>query len=255
MSGYLAFMGKEFKEQIRTFKALILFIVLLLFGLVSPALAKIMPELLKLIPMDGLELTINIPAPTWMDAYAQFFKNITQIGIIVLLILLNGSISQEMQRGTLINMLSKGLARPTVILAKFTASGLLWSFCYVLSAVGTWIYTLILFGKHAPSHLFFSFFCLWLLGIFIIALLLFCSTLIGGGYGGILLTAGILGFLLLIGIFPQAAPYNPIALGSGNISLLSGIGVDEMISACVVTLLLTVLCIVGAIVNFSKKQL
>ena len=160
MSGYLAFMGKEFKEQIRTFKALILFIVLLLFGLVSPALAKIMPELLKLIPMDGLELTINIPAPTWMDAYAQFFKNITQIGIIVLLILLNGSISQEMQRGTLINMLSKGLARPTVILAKFTASGLLWSFCYVLSAVGTWIYTLILFGKHAPSHLFFSFFCL-----------------------------------------------------------------------------------------------
>ena len=200
-----------------------------------------MPELLKLIPMDGLELTINIPAPTWMDAYAQFFKNITQIGIIVLLILLNGSISQEMQRGTLINMLSKGLARPTVILAKFTASGLLWSFCYVLSAVGTWIYTLILFGKHAPSHLFFSFFCLWLLGIFIIALLLFCSTL--------------LGFLLLIGIFPQAAPYNPITLGSGNISLLSGIGVDEMISACVVTLLLTVLCIVGAIVNFSKKQL
>ena len=199
-----------------------------------------MPELLKLIPMDGLELTINIPAPTWMDAYAQFFKNITQIGIIVLLILLNGSISQEMQRGTLINMLSKGLARPTVILAKFTASGLLWSFCYVLSAVGTWIYTLILFGKHAPSHLFFSFFCLWLLGIFIIALLLFCSTL---------------GFLLLIGIFPQAAPYNPITLGSGNISLLSGIGVDEMISACVVTLLLTVLCIVGAIVNFSKKQL
>ena len=122
MSGYLAFMGKEFKEQIRTFKALILFIVLLLFGLVSPALAKIMPELLKLIPMDGLELTINIPSPTWMDAYAQFFKNITQIGIIVLLILLNGSISQEMQRGTLINMLSKGLARPTVILAKFTAS-------------------------------------------------------------------------------------------------------------------------------------
>lgn len=254
MSRFLAFTKKEFTEQIRTFKALILFLILLLFGLMSPVLAKLTPELFKILPMEGFDFAI--PEPTWVDAYVQFFKNMTQMGAVVLLLVFSGLLSQELSKGTLVNMLSKGLPRSTVILSKFTAAATLWTLSYALSALSGYGYTVFLFGNPFPPHLFFACFCLWLLGVFMIAVLLCASTFVSGNYGGLLLCAGVLGVLLFAGILPQLAPYNPISLGSGNMGLLTGDTVmGDMVSACVVTAVLIILCLVGSILRFSKKQL
>ncbi|MBC8569398.1 ABC transporter permease [Zongyangia hominis] len=254
MNRFLAFTKKEWMEQIRTFKTLIVFLILLLFGLTSPLLAKLTPEMLKLFPIEGLNLAI--PEPTWMDAYAQFFKNMTQMGVIVLLLVFNGLLSQELSKGTLINMLSKGLPRSTVILSKFTAASILWTLSYAVSALANYGYAVFLFGNPFPPHLFFACLSLWLLGELIIALLLFATTLVSGNYGGLLLTGGVLCLLLLISILPQSAPFNPITLGSGNMGLLTGdTALGDMASACIVTVVLIVLCLAGAILRFRKKQL
>ncbi len=93
MNGFLAFTQKELTEQLRGFKALILVAVLFLFGMMSPLLAKIMPDILSGMSIQGM--TINIPAPTVFDAYGQFFKNVGQMGFIVLLIILAINLTVE----------------------------------------------------------------------------------------------------------------------------------------------------------------
>ena len=66
MRGYLAFVKKELLEQVRTYKLLILFLVFFIFGMLSPLMAKLMPEILRQMPMDGI--TITIPDPTAIDS-------------------------------------------------------------------------------------------------------------------------------------------------------------------------------------------
>lgn len=73
MKQTILFTGKELKELWKTYKFLILCAVLLLFGMSSPLLAKLTPELFSQIDL-GLGTPLQLPDATFLEAYAQFFK-------------------------------------------------------------------------------------------------------------------------------------------------------------------------------------
>ncbi len=254
MKGYAAFLRKEFVEQGRTHKLLIMLVVFTIFGMTSPLLAKLMPQILSSIGTDGI--TINFPEPTYMDAYAQLFKNVSQMGIVVLLLVFASSMSQELSRGTLVNVLAKGLPRTAVVTSKYTACLALWTLSLALTASVSYGYTLYLFGSHPTAHLLFSLLCLWLFGAFLLSVIILTGTLLKGGYGGLLATALVLGILLLLGIIPSSTHWNPVTLASVSTSLLDGsVKTADIISAFWVSAGATVLCIAGAVLVFRKKQL
>ena len=101
MKQTILFTGKELKELWKTYKFLILCAVLLLFGMSSPLLAKLTPELFSQIDL-GLGTPLQLPDATFLEAYAQFFKNMTQICLIVLVLVLSGMIPHELKSGTAI---------------------------------------------------------------------------------------------------------------------------------------------------------
>lgn len=100
MNGFSAFLRKEWMEQWRTFRLPILLVVFAIFGMTNPLIAKLTPEILEGLTGDGVMNTL--PEPDAMDAWAQFFKNASQTGLFVLLILFSGTLTGEMRRGTLI---------------------------------------------------------------------------------------------------------------------------------------------------------
>ncbi len=254
MRGYYAFTKKEFTEHLRSYKALILTAVLFLFGMISPLLAKLLPDIIGTMDINGMTLTI--PEPTALDAYTQFFKNVGQLGFVVLLLIFSGLLSQDVTRGTLVVLLAKGLSRLAVVFSKFTTAFALWTAGYALSAVTSYGYTVYLFGNGALPNLLFSLFCLWLFGVFILALLLCASTLAPGSYGGLLLTAGILVILLVLNSFPAVETFNPAALTSKNTALLSGGAAPADLTVTVwVSVGLIALLLAAAVLIFRKKRL
>ncbi len=254
MKGYAAFVRKELLEQRRTYKLLIMLAVFTIFGTMSPLLAKLMPDLFKSMEIEGM--TITIPEPTFIDAYAQFFKNVTQMGVIVLLLVFSGSMSHDLSKGTLTNVLAKGLPRASVILSKYTASLALWTLSLALSAAVNYVYTLYLFGSHTAANLMLSLLCLWLFGAFLIAISVLTGTLFKGGYSGLLVTAVILGLLLLLSAFPGGSNWNPVTMAGVNLGLIDGsISPEGVMPAFWITLGASVICIAGAILVFRKKQL
>lgn len=254
MRGYIAFTKKELLEQLRTFKWLIILSVFFLFGMMSPVLAKLMPDILSGMEMNGI--AIVIPEPTVMDAYGQFFKNFTQMGILILLLVFGGTLSNEMVRGTLVNMLAKGLLRPAVILSKYTAAVLLWTLGFLLAVLTAYGYTAYLFKDANVNHLLFSVFCLWLFGCFILAMILLSSTIASGNFGGLILTAISIVAMLMLDILPKTHRYNPITLASDNTALLTGAQeVDKLVITVIITGILTVSCLAASIFLFGKKKL
>ncbi len=254
MRGFVVFTKKELVEGLRTYRFLILIAVFFLFGMMSPLLAKLMPDIFAGMELQGVQ--IILPEPTVLDAYGQFFKNLTQMGILVLLLVFGGMLSNELAKGTLVNVLAKGLPRNTVILSKFMAAVLLWTLAYGMAAVVNYGYTEYLFSDTSVSNLGFSIFCLWLFGCFILALILLSSTIAPGNFGGLILSASSIVIMLLINIFPNLTNYNPITLASKNVALLSGEAVvEDLMLTVLITCVLLVSSILLSIIIFNRKKL
>lgn len=254
MRAYCAFVKKELMEQLRTYKCLIVLSVFFLFGMLSPLTAKLLPDILSGIEMQGMVITI--PEPTQLDAYGQFFKNLSQIGILVLLLVFGGTLTNELVKGTLVNILAKGLSRTTVILSKFTAAVLLWTIGYLLAALTAYGYTEYLFPDSWVSNLTFAMFCLWIFGLFILALILLSSTLIPINFGGLILSGVTIVAMLLLDIYPKTHFYNPITLASDQGALLSGATkVKDLYITIIITVIFTLGCLIGSTILFRKKKL
>ncbi len=250
MRAYIAFIKKEFIENLRTYKLFIMGMVFLLFGILNPVSAKFTPEILKAAGLD-----IKLPTPVALDSWAQFFKNVGQMGLLVLVIIFCGIMANEFSKDTLINMLTKGLKRRTVILSKFTVAVVVWTLSYLMCYAVTYAYTAYFWSMEGMHQVFLTFLSLWLYGVLLIALLILGGVLFKNIYGSLLLTGGSVVILALVNILPQLQKYNPATLAGDNMSLLNGAkGISDFIPAVLICMALIVLLLITSVNVFNKKQ-
>lgn len=254
MRNYIAFLKKELIESVRTYKFFIMLAVFFAFGMMSPLAAKLMPKLISYAQKDGMK--ISMPEPVAIDAWKQFFKNISGMGLIVVSLIFSGVLANELSKGTLINMLTKGLNRSTVILSKFTAMVIVWTTSYALAFAMTFMYTVYLFKNHQMHNLFFSIFCLWLFGVFLLAVILLGGVLVKSSYGCLFITGIVVAILMFLNAFPRLQKFNPFSLTSYNAGLLmSSVKVSELYYSIFISFALIIACVIGSISIFNKKQI
>lgn len=254
MKNYLTFTKKELVESSRTYKLLIMLTVFFIFGMMSPLTAKILPQILSQFMPEGI--TITLPEPSAIDSWGQFFKNISQMGLILMVIVFSGVLSTELSRGTLINILTKGLSRSTVILSKYTGMAVIWTTSLVLAFLVGWGYTAYLFPGSRIVNLLFSVFCLWLFGMFLLAVLLFASTLIKNNYGCMVITGAIVVVLTICNIVPVLKKINPYSLVVENVSLLTNITkVQDLVYSVLATGICIAALVAFSVLVFRKRQL
>lgn len=254
MSNYITFLKKELLEYKRTYKLLIMLLVFAVFGITNPLMAKLLPEIVGVLVTDGITLTL--PEPSAYDAWEQFFKNATQMGLIVMVIVFSGVLASELTKGTLINILTKGLSRSSVILSKFTCMALIWTVSLALCFGLTLGYTVYLFPDGQTANLLYAVFCLWLFGLSLLAVLLFAATITSSHYGCLLLTGAAAVICMVLNIIPAVHPYNPLSLASDTMSLLTeATEASSLYGAVLTASLLSVLFIGLSVLVFKKKQI
>jgi ABC-2 type transport system permease protein len=244
---------KECKEQLKTFKGAVILIVLLLFGMTSPLLAKLTPEIIK---MAGTGISIQIPTPTYLDAYAQFFKNIIQMALIVMILVFSGGVVNETSKGTAQIMLTKRLPRSSFILSKFLADVVVWTLSYAASVGLCICYTVYLFPTGKPSNLLLSLFCMWLFGVLTIATAILSSTIFNNYALAAVGSFCLWGLICLLSTIPRIQDYVPSALSSDNVGLISrGISPSTMGVPILTGFLLTALLLLIACLIFRRREL
>ena len=139
MKGFYAYLKKELWEQVATFKVLIVVLLFFLLGVISPIVAKYTTEVIGALSTDLINL--QMPDPTYIDAWAQYFKNISQLGFVVFVIIFYNTLGNELIKGTLIIPFSKGLAIREVVNAKFCALVINWTVSLVVSFFSCSLYT------------------------------------------------------------------------------------------------------------------
>ena len=196
MKAYFAFTQKELLESLRTYKLLIMIIVFMFFGMLGPLTAKLTPQILESLMPAGMQVTMG--EPTAFDSWAQFFKNVSQMGFIVVAILFSGIMANEFNRGTLIHPLTKGLPRSTVIFSKFTVASMIWTISYLISFGLSYGYTKYFWDSDGVLNLPFAIFCLWLFGIMFLAVILLGGVIFKSSYGCIMFIGAFIVTLFLL---------------------------------------------------------
>ena len=214
---------KEWLEQRRTHRLLIVCLIFLLFGLLSPLLAKFTPEIIKMVP-GGEQLSLIIPPPTVVDAVAQYLKNLTQFGLLLAVLMGMGMVSQEKDKGTAAMVLAKPLSRTAFILAKAAAIGASFLIGTALAAGAGYYYTLLLFeGLPVGGWLALNGLLLVYFGVYA-ALTLLASTLNRSMLGSGVTAVGFIIVLALVEMIPAAGKLLTGGLlgWAGNLALGSG---------------------------------
>ena len=254
MKSSLVFFGKEVREIFRTYKIYALPLVLLAFGFASPILTKILPDILE--GMAG-DVAIQLPEMTWRDSYEQLFKNLSQIGMLVLIITTMGTVADEKSRGVALLVLTKPLSRTGYLLSKYAATALLLTVSTVVAFGAAWYYTTILFeGTQLMPGLAAT-------GLFILyALLVAAVTLLCSVISRSLVAAGglaVLGYFIL-SIMPvthhQMAVYSPAALLSYQQKLLTGAEVMPQLGWAIAICVMAIAAVLAvSAVIFSRQEL
>ena len=252
MSGYIAFIKKEFTENMKNYRFLILFAVFLIFGIMSAFLAKFTPEILSALAAD-MEMTSE---PVALDAWKQFYKNISGVGFSAFIILFGSCLSNEYSKGTLVLMVTKGLSRKAVILAKYTVAAALMTISYWSGYVAAYGYTALLWNDNHLSNVAFAATSLWIVGFLYLSILMIGCVIFRQTFTSILFTGGIVAIISLLGMIEPIAKFNPFILTSKNINLISGEAVPaEFMIPAVISIALSILGVLIAIRLFNKKQL
>lgn len=253
MRGFIAFIKKELLENTRNYRILIMLAIFLIFGLMSPLLAKFTPQMMEALMPNLAEAFEN---PTALDSWTQFYKNVSSLGFSLTIILFSNCLSGEYAKGTLTIMLTKGLSRPAVVLSKFTAAAIIFTVSYWLSFGVTYGYTAYLWPGASLPNVFFAAFSLWIAGLMYLCILMFGCVLFRQAFTSIL-------FLLVVSVvmglaeqIELTAGYSPIILVSRNIDLLSGaVAISYFTIPLIVSVVMSVALLMMSIVVFNKKQL
>lgn len=222
MSGFSAFLAKELKEIIKTWRIWVIPGMLLFFALSSPVLALLTPALVSSVAQAQPGVTITMPPPTWTDAYGQFLKSLNQIVLIAVVITGAGAISSERASGTAVLTLTKPIARSAFVLAKILSQSILLIAFSALGAIVCAVLTRVIFGP-APLWPLANAVLVWLThALLLVTVMTFFSAWFparGAAAGGGL---AFLFFGLLIAIWAPAVRYTFAGLLPATTKVLVG---------------------------------
>jgi len=245
---------KELIAQLRTHRTLITLAVFFVAGLISPLLAKYTPLLLELVPDMPAEFASLIPEPTINDAVGQYLKNVSQFGVILVIVLNMGAVAVEKERGTAAMLLTKPVKPGMVILTKWLAGMVNLSVGLLLAAIGCAFYTTLLFEPFSLlNFLALNTLLLVFFGVYL-SITLLASTLARTQAMAAALAFTGLALLLLLGASPRVQELMPGKLLVWGSSLVLGIEASAWWSL-IAGIGIMFACIVLASVSFNREEI
>lgn len=251
MKTLLCFVKKEFTEYSRTGKLIVIFAIAILFGLMNPAIAKLTPFLLETASeMGGMKIVMTDTGIDASMSWQQFYKNIPML-VVAFLLIFGGTFTQEYQKNTLIPIITKGLSRWKVVVAKYVVLLSVWTLAYFSVFGLTYYYNDYYWDNGIMSNLGAAAVGYWLYGVLMVSLMVLFSTM-AKNFGQVLLgVGGVYIVMNLLALADKLVKYLPTYLCS--YSIVEGAKVSYITflvcSICIVA------CVASSVMIFNKKYL
>ena len=256
MRAFLAFMKKEWMEQIRSSRLVVLTILFVLFGIMNPAVAKLTPWLFEVMAesMEESGMVITMVEVDAMSSWVQFFKNVP-MALIIFVLLESSIFTKEYESGTLVLALTKGLHRYKVIFSKTVVLVTMWTVGYWVHFGITYVYNDYFWDNSIAKNLLFSVTCWWIFGLWVILLMVLFSTFANTNTMVLATTGAIVVVSYLIGLLPKLSKYMPTLLMDGNSLIYGAKTIEDYEIALTITIVTGLACILASVPILNKKRI
>lgn len=256
MKQLTAFIKKEFSEQIRGGRFMILGILFCLFGIMNPATAKMLPWLLEVMSEqladNGMLITgIEVDALT---SWTQFFKNMPVL-LIAFIVIFSGILTAEYQKGTLINVITKGLKRWKILVSKLLIMFVGWTAGYLITFGITYGYNAYFWDNHIVRNLLFAALGYYLVGLWLISIILLASVILKSASAVTLSVGAAFVVSYLKGFLPTFQEYVPTYLLNSNELLIGALDSIQCMAAVGITVFLTLFNGILSVLFFDKRMI
>lgn len=253
MTGFGAFLAKELREIVRTWRIWVVPGLVLLMAVTGPIMAYFTPAIMNW-ALQGSEVQVELPTPTFADSYLQWVQNLSQLVTFTVIIALGGIISAEVRQQTALMVLTRPLSRMAFVLAKVVANTAFLAVVGVVGAAVTYGVTAALFPD-APIIPLAAATGLWLVwAVVLVGLMTLLSAALGSGAAASGIGIGCYIAVSLIGIWPPAAKYSP----AGLITALTPLAAEQDVEIgwpIATGFVLAAVLVAAAIRVFSRREL
>lgn len=250
----LAMLQKEWMELVRSGKLLSIVVLFTLLGVMNPAIAKLTPWLMEMMTeeMAASSMMITSVEVDALTSWTQFFKNMP-MAILAFVVIWSGSLTNELQTGTMTLILTKGLQRWKIFITKVILTVITWTagiwYCFGI----TYAYNTYYWDNSVARGLPVAATAWWIFGLWVLAMMFLFSVITGTTTGTCLGTGMMTGASYLIGIIPKAADYCPTTLTGGMNFINTDTGIETV--NWIITAVTLVAAIIIAIPAFNRKQI
>ena len=251
-----AFLKKEWMEWSRTGRMLILLLVFALFGIMNPAIAKLTPWMMENMAgsLSDAGLVATAVQVDAMTSWVQFYKNIP-VGLIIFILVTSGNFTSEYEKGTLIPVVTRGLARRKIMAAKAVFLIAAWTVLYALCFGITYGYNAYFWDNSIAEHVFLGAACTWMFGVWVISFFILFSAVAKNSAQVLFGTGSAAVGAYVLGMFPRLASFLPARLMEG-MALLQGINeaADYSVSMAAAGVM-SIVCLALAVWCFDRRRL
>lgn len=251
MRKLLSMIKKEFIEIIKNFKLLSICILFIILGALQPITYYYLPDILELAEMpEGtiFQMPPATPATTMEAVFGQF----NQIGILILVLIVMGSVASEVKSGVADTVLTKPIPISYYLLSKWVVYVSLTIFSTFLGVLIGWFYTDKLIGSISSTTIIQTTLIDALYLTFFVCLTLLLSSVLKSGIlaGAISIISAVV--LSLITMLPFNFWYLPSNLLLINQKILYDVEISNYYSSLTFNILYIILMFLLSVIFFKK---
>lgn len=247
----IALIKKEIVELIRTKRFLIVLLIFIMLGVLSPYTAKLLPDILNEIN----NIAVEVPEPTLFDSWYQFFKSISQLGLVVLVIFSINILLEEFKQSTLTIIIVRGCNITNVILGKFIVYSFAWMLLLSLAGCVCFLLTSYFWNYEYMVEIILGIFNIFIFGVMLLSILIISSVMFNN-------IGSVLGFMILFIIFlfgvdmiNDLSIFNPLKLITvNNLLILNEISFSDFYKPIFVTTIIIISNIILSIKIFKMRK-
>lgn len=235
----------------RTPRAIALAGTYLFFGLLGPVTAKYLQDIIDRF-QSGIQVILADPTPK--EGIANYISQISQTGLIVVIVITTGAFTFDARRGLSTFLRTRTTSMWQLIAPRFTVNAAAAVTAYTLGTLAAWYETALLLGSPPAGAMLAGLLCGAVYLIFAVSVAAAAASVTRSTLGTIGVTLGILLALPLLGMAGPLHAWLPSTLVTAPIALLGSSTLGDYLPALLIAAIGTPLLLTAATHQLKRRD-
>ena len=241
----------EWLRLIRTPRAIALGGTYLFFGLLGPVTARYLQDIVSRFQSS---VQVVVAQPTARDGITNYISQVSQTGLIVLIVITAGSVTFDARRGLSTFLRTRTTSMWQLIAPRFTVNAVAAVTAYALGTLGAWYETTLLLGSPPAGAMLEGLLCGSAYLVFAVSVTTAAASAVRSTFGTIGVTVGALLALPLLGMIGPLHRWLPSTLVTAPVDLLGRSSLSGFVPALVVTAASASLLLIAATLRLQRRD-